>query len=299
MERFFSASTRSSTPTWSTARDPSEQAAEARGGSPTRGRARGPARGRGVSGRGGGHGTARIHLALSAAGRELGGDRREFEPARHGLAICPSDARLGRPRRPSRPRRSRRPRPPPIPRGRHRPALQRGRRRLRLERPAGSAPPRPSSRRRLRRPRPAASPAPLPGRRARASIPPPRSTRSRSTWSPSSRASRRRSGSSRRRPWPGARSSSSRTGDPDPRSAARSRPPFLDVSASMVELLPDYDERGLLGLAFHPDFADERPAVRLPRRARDGERGRSTESLVGVPPRSGAPRSSRRERPSA
>jgi glucose/arabinose dehydrogenase len=31
--------------------------------------------------------------------------------------------------------------------------------------------------------------------------------------------------------------------------------PFLDVSASMVSLTPDYDERGLLGLAFHPDFA--------------------------------------------
>jgi glucose/arabinose dehydrogenase len=31
--------------------------------------------------------------------------------------------------------------------------------------------------------------------------------------------------------------------------------PFLDVSASVVPLTPDYDERGLLGLAFHPDFA--------------------------------------------
>jgi len=31
--------------------------------------------------------------------------------------------------------------------------------------------------------------------------------------------------------------------------------PFLDVRSSMVELTPDYDERGLLGLAFHPDFA--------------------------------------------
>lgn len=32
------------------------------------------------------------------------------------------------------------------------------------------------------------------------------------------------------------------------------RQPFLDVSKSIVTLTPDYDERGLLGLAFHPDF---------------------------------------------
>lgn len=31
--------------------------------------------------------------------------------------------------------------------------------------------------------------------------------------------------------------------------------PFLDISAKLVDLMPDYDERGLLGLAFHPDFA--------------------------------------------
>ncbi len=30
--------------------------------------------------------------------------------------------------------------------------------------------------------------------------------------------------------------------------------PFLDISASMVSLQSGYDERGLLGLAFHPDF---------------------------------------------
>src|SRR6476646_6075892 len=30
--------------------------------------------------------------------------------------------------------------------------------------------------------------------------------------------------------------------------------PFLDISSKMVTLSPDYDERGLLGLAFHPDF---------------------------------------------
>lgn len=32
--------------------------------------------------------------------------------------------------------------------------------------------------------------------------------------------------------------------------------PFLDISTQLVELDPDYDERGLLGLAFHPDYAD-------------------------------------------
>ncbi|MFN2624352.1 MAG: PQQ-dependent sugar dehydrogenase, partial [Chthoniobacterales bacterium] len=30
--------------------------------------------------------------------------------------------------------------------------------------------------------------------------------------------------------------------------------PFLDVSGRLVTLDPDYDERGLLGFAFHPDF---------------------------------------------
>lgn len=32
--------------------------------------------------------------------------------------------------------------------------------------------------------------------------------------------------------------------------------PFLDVSDRLVELDPNYDERGLLGLAFHPEFAE-------------------------------------------
>src|SRR5690606_39274909 len=31
--------------------------------------------------------------------------------------------------------------------------------------------------------------------------------------------------------------------------------PFLDVSAKLVALNPGFDERGLLGLAFHPDYA--------------------------------------------
>ena len=30
--------------------------------------------------------------------------------------------------------------------------------------------------------------------------------------------------------------------------------PFLDLSSKIVKLIPVYDERGLLGLAFHPDF---------------------------------------------
>jgi glucose/arabinose dehydrogenase len=30
--------------------------------------------------------------------------------------------------------------------------------------------------------------------------------------------------------------------------------PFIDISSRMVTLMPGYDERGLLGLAFHPDF---------------------------------------------
>jgi len=30
--------------------------------------------------------------------------------------------------------------------------------------------------------------------------------------------------------------------------------PFMDISSKMVNLMPGYDERGLLGLAFHPDF---------------------------------------------
>jgi glucose/arabinose dehydrogenase len=34
--------------------------------------------------------------------------------------------------------------------------------------------------------------------------------------------------------------------------------PFMDVSSMIVSLTPAYDERGLLGLAFHPDFANNR-----------------------------------------
>jgi glucose/arabinose dehydrogenase len=35
---------------------------------------------------------------------------------------------------------------------------------------------------------------------------------------------------------------------------SRSTTPFLNVTDKMVSLMPGYDERGLLGLAFHPDF---------------------------------------------
>jgi glucose/arabinose dehydrogenase len=34
--------------------------------------------------------------------------------------------------------------------------------------------------------------------------------------------------------------------------------PFLDLSEDLIELDPDYDERGLLGLAFHPDYRENR-----------------------------------------
>ena len=34
--------------------------------------------------------------------------------------------------------------------------------------------------------------------------------------------------------------------------------PFLDISSKMVSLMPGYDERGLLGLAFHPAFSTNR-----------------------------------------
>jgi glucose/arabinose dehydrogenase len=34
--------------------------------------------------------------------------------------------------------------------------------------------------------------------------------------------------------------------------------PFLDITVKMVPLMPNYDERGLLGLAFHPDYATNR-----------------------------------------
>jgi glucose/arabinose dehydrogenase len=51
--------------------------------------------------------------------------------------------------------------------------------------------------------------------------------------------------------------------------------PFMDLSSKMVTLSPDYDERGLLGLAFHPQFktngkfyvfytAPPRPGVPVP-----------------------------------
>lgn len=40
------------------------------------------------------------------------------------------------------------------------------------------------------------------------------------------------------------------------KNGAISATPFLDVSSRLVPMNPDYDERGLLGLAFHPGFSD-------------------------------------------
>ena len=36
----------------------------------------------------------------------------------------------------------------------------------------------------------------------------------------------------------------------------KSASPFIDLTSKMVSLSPNYDERGLLGLAFHPDFGN-------------------------------------------
>jgi glucose/arabinose dehydrogenase len=39
-------------------------------------------------------------------------------------------------------------------------------------------------------------------------------------------------------------------------SGSRHGEPFLDLSDRIIDLDPDYDERGLLGLAFHPDYEE-------------------------------------------
>ena len=39
--------------------------------------------------------------------------------------------------------------------------------------------------------------------------------------------------------------------------------PYLDLSDRLVRLNPEYDERGLLALAFHPAFAENGAVVRL------------------------------------
>lgn len=50
--------------------------------------------------------------------------------------------------------------------------------------------------------------------------------------------------------------------------------PFLDLTDRMVDLNPGYDERGLLGLAFHPDYAEnERLFVYYSAPLRDGGPG--------------------------
>lgn len=56
--------------------------------------------------------------------------------------------------------------------------------------------------------------------------------------------------------------------------------PFLDVSDRMVEINPGYDERGLLGLAFHPDYANNgRIFVYYSAPLRDGGQGDHTSHL--------------------
>jgi glucose/arabinose dehydrogenase len=56
--------------------------------------------------------------------------------------------------------------------------------------------------------------------------------------------------------------------------------PFLDLTRRLVDLLPDYDERGLLGLAFHPRFAENgRVFVYYGAPTRDGATGDHTNRL--------------------
>ena len=71
--------------------------------------------------------------------------------------------------------------------------------------------------------------------------------------------------------------------------------PFLDLRDRVVELRPDYDERGLLGLAFHPDFATNgRFFVYYGAAPRKGAAAGSdhTEHAERIPSRRGPPRSS-------
>jgi len=61
--------------------------------------------------------------------------------------------------------------------------------------------------------------------------------------------------------------------------------PFLDVTSKMVALNPGYDERGLLGFAFHPDFRNNRKFYiyyTLPPRAGGPEGGGSWNNLSRI-----------------
>jgi len=68
-------------------------------------------------------------------------------------------------------------------------------------------------------------------------------------------------------------------------SGTRLATPFLDLSSSLVSLMPGYDERGLLGLAFHPDFkSNGRLFVyyQLPPRAGGPEPGEPWDNLSRI-----------------
>jgi glucose/arabinose dehydrogenase len=75
--------------------------------------------------------------------------------------------------------------------------------------------------------------------------------------------------------------------------------PFLDISGRMVTLNPAYDERGLLGLAFHPDYANNgRFFVYYSAPLRDGGAGEHTnyvsEFHISADPNVADPNSERR-----
>ncbi|MFC0772542.1 PQQ-dependent sugar dehydrogenase [Terrimonas alba] len=61
--------------------------------------------------------------------------------------------------------------------------------------------------------------------------------------------------------------------------------PFIDVTSMMVPLMPNFDERGLLGLAFHPDYKTNGRFFiyyQLPPRAGGPEEGESWNNLSRI-----------------
>lgn len=61
--------------------------------------------------------------------------------------------------------------------------------------------------------------------------------------------------------------------------------PFIDISSKIVSLMPDYDERGLLGLAFHPNFRNNGKFYLFytaPPRAGGPEPGASWDNLTRI-----------------